>query len=328
MVPGVGIAEACPLARLYDEMPNKVFFAPSSLIDTLNDKNEFFKLAKEYDTDRVAVPHTTKIHDPEELTSVLAQLKKTEHPSAEFFIKRIADSRNRERDTRRGTAAGLDGFTMLPNEPYVLQPFIEGKEYTATFSVDNGVMTSLVVSNGEMVNMTYYNCPQHAGNITAWLEDFLAGINYNGWGSIDLIHREVDNKLFVLEFNPRLHSCAVLFNEETVTSLRLTRTYQTQRPLTHHISLYRSGHPTRENSISRPQTTSPATGLETSCLRPAWAANRCPSSPTASPMTSPCFRSGTTHGWSSRTGFSTPNSSWTRTSRTASSTSLCWTTAS
>ena len=29
VVPGVGIAEACPLARLYDEMPSKVFFAPS-----------------------------------------------------------------------------------------------------------------------------------------------------------------------------------------------------------------------------------------------------------------------------------------------------------
>lgn len=226
VVPGVGIAEACPLARLYDEIPSKVFFAPSNLIDTLNDKNEFFKLAKEYDTDGVAVPHTMKIHDTEELRNVLGQLKKTEHPSAEFFIKRIADSRNRERDTRRGTAAGLEAFEMLPNEPYVLQPFIEGKEYTATFSVDNGVMTSLVVSNGEMVNLTYYNCPQHAENITAWLEDFLAGINYNGWGSIDLIHREADNKLFVLEFNPRLHSCAVLFNEDTIWTPDSTKFYQ------------------------------------------------------------------------------------------------------
>merc|ERR1712146_329715 len=129
-------------------------------------------------------------------------------------------------DTRRGTAAGLEAFEMLPNEPYVLQPFIEGKEYTATFSVDNGVMTSLVVSNGEMVNSTYYNCPQHAENITAWLEDFLAGINYNGWGSIDLIHRRL-----IINFSSwsSTHACTPALSSSTKT---------------------RSGHPTRLSSTN------------------------------------------------------------------------------
>jgi len=130
-----------------------------------------------------------------------------------FILKRIVLSNNRDEHiiklptTKREL---LQKIVVNEDEPWILQHFIKGSDIVACVYCKDGNVQMYCDSICCDCCVNYY--PLHNEHIQKWLTRKCAEFKLNGLICFDFIQSD-DSRCFVLECNPRPHSCTVLMND-------------------------------------------------------------------------------------------------------------------
>merc|ERR1712228_935679 len=138
-----------------------------------------------------------------------------------FILKRIVLSNNRDEHIIKlptNKRALLDKILVNENEPWILQDFITGDDVAPCIYTNNGNIQVYVNSICCDCCVNYYAV--NNDDIKDWLIKKCKEHKLNGLMCFDLMVRKEDGKCFVLECNPRPHSCTLLMNNpEWITNI-------------------------------------------------------------------------------------------------------------
>ena len=95
--------------------------------------------------------------------------------------------------------------------PYILNEFIDGKEYCANLICKNGHIYMVQVCPSSPIQVNYVSM-DHSG-IKKWVEKFVKATQLSGLVCFDFIVDKND-QVFCIECNPRLHSAIVSFSQD------------------------------------------------------------------------------------------------------------------
>ncbi|MGB6318682.1 MAG: hypothetical protein WBG08_08575 [Litorimonas sp.] len=134
-----------------------------------------------------------------------------------FILKSIAYDAIRRLDLTRlplPSQAEMQAFVAdLPiseSNPWVMQEFIEGREYCTHGTVVNGRLTVHIACDSSPFQINYAHLDRP--DIRDWVERFVDGTDLTGQISFDFIQADDDGRLYAIECNPRTHSAITLFN--------------------------------------------------------------------------------------------------------------------
>lgn len=134
---------------------------------------------------------------------------------SQYIVKSIAyDSCHRLDLTRLPLAstkemeAFLEKLPISPENPWVMQEFIEGKEYCTHSTVKNRSIRLHRCSHSSPFQVNYQQVDNPA--IFQWIQQFVKALNLTGQISFDFIQTQ-DGTVYPIEFNPRTHSAITMF---------------------------------------------------------------------------------------------------------------------
>ena len=193
-----------------------VVHADAETVRMLDDKAQFSALARSLG---LLVPDSHRITDP-------AQIDDFEFPAGRSYIlKRIAynpvgrmDLTRLSADTPRRNAEFARTLNISEDDPWILQEFIEGREYCTHSTVRDGALQvyGCCESSAFQVNYAHVDHPE----IRSWVERFVAALRLTGQVSFDFIEA-VDGRVYAIECNPRTHSAITMFYDDP----RVARAY-------------------------------------------------------------------------------------------------------
>jgi glutathione synthase/RimK-type ligase-like ATP-grasp enzyme len=193
-----------------------VVHADAETVRMLDDKAQFSSLARSLG---LLVPDSHRITDP-------AQIDDFEFPAGRSYIlKRIAynpvgrmDLTRLSVDTPRRNAEFVRTLDISSDDPWILQEFVEGREYCTHSTVRDGAVQvyGCCESSAFQVNYAHVDHPE----IRSWVERFVASLRLTGQVSFDFIEA-VDGRVYAIECNPRTHSAITMFYDDP----RVARAY-------------------------------------------------------------------------------------------------------
>jgi hypothetical protein len=202
-----------PLASRYDAMAKRalepfceVVHPDPDTVAMLDDKHRFAETAQALG---LPAPETHRITDPQQIVEF------DYSPGRSYVAKSIAydpirrmDLTRLPRPTRAETARFASGLPISPDNPWILQEFVEGTEYCTHSTVRDGrvQLHCCCPSSGFQLN---YAMVEHPA-IEEWVRTFVAGVGATGQLSFDFMQTP-DGRLFALECNPRTHSAITMF---------------------------------------------------------------------------------------------------------------------
>jgi len=160
-----------------------------------------------------------RFDDKQSLNAFIAQNKlliapNKNMPAPMYILKRIVLSNNREEHIIKlptNKRDLLEKIVVSREEPWILQEFINGDDVTACVYVNNGNVQMYVDS------ICCDCCVNWHGINNEHIKDWLLGkckqFKLNGIMCFDFMVRKADGMAFVLECNPRPHSCTLLMND-------------------------------------------------------------------------------------------------------------------
>ena len=182
---------------------------PVEVLETVDDKHAFCTLAASLGLDAPAVHRIT---DPQQLLD----FPWDEEPGP-WVAKSIAYDPVRRLDlthlplpTPEETAAYVATLPISPENPWVLQAWVEGPEHCTHGTVRDGHLQVHVccASSASQLNYAALDVPE----IEAWVERFAAATGLTGQISLDFIQGP-DGRHRVIECNPRTHSAITAFHD-------------------------------------------------------------------------------------------------------------------
>jgi predicted ATP-grasp superfamily ATP-dependent carboligase len=204
-----------PLASRYDALAKRalepfceVVHPDLETVAMLDDKHRFAEAAARLG---LPVPDTHRITDPQQILD----FDFAAAPGQSYVAKSIAYDPVRRMDlTRlpRPTAAATERFVralpISPDNPWILQEFVEGTEYCTHSTVRAGRVRlhCCCPSSGFQLN---YAMVEHPG-IEDWVHRFVGALGVTGQLSFDFMET-ADGRLYALECNPRTHSAITMF---------------------------------------------------------------------------------------------------------------------
>lgn len=211
----VYVPVSSPVGSLFDSqaMPRlsevcEVIHVRLDVIEQLDDKHAFATAAKSMG---LAAPQSILVTD---FADVLAFDFASQRRS--FILKSIAYDSIRRLDltklpcaTPGETEAFVRSLPITPENPWVLQEFIPGKEYCTHGTLRDGKLTvhCCCVSSAFQINYEHVEKPE----IEAWVRKFGAGFGLTGQASFDFIEAADDGRTYAIECNPRTHSAITMF---------------------------------------------------------------------------------------------------------------------
>jgi hypothetical protein len=205
-VSSVADAHAKPLLEPHCE----VIHVGPDVIRLLDDKDAFAATAASFGLD---VPETHRITDPAEVAAFDFDAR----PGRAFVLKSIAYDPVRRLDLTplpRPTAAETEAFARtLPissENPWILQEFVEGREFCTHSTVRDGEVTlhGCCASSAFQVNYAHLERP----DIEKWVRRFVGALGLTGQVSFDFIEA-ADGRVYAIECNPRTHSAITMFHD-------------------------------------------------------------------------------------------------------------------
>ncbi|MGZ8180143.1 ATP-grasp enzyme [Williamsia sp. SKLECPSW1] len=202
--PASSVVEAA--ARSLIDTRCAVLHGDVETIRMLDDKAAFSARAAELG---LPVPHFARITDPAEIDDFDFR------PGCDYILKRIAynpvgrmDLTRLRGDTPRENAAFARRLHITPDDPWILQEFIPGREYCTHGTVRDGRLQvwACCESSAFQINYAMVEHPR----IRAWVETFLAHTGLTGQASFDFIEA-ADGEVYAIECNPRTHSAITMF---------------------------------------------------------------------------------------------------------------------
>ena len=178
-------------------------------IDTVDDKAAFAAAARRLG---LGVPDTHRLTDAWEVEA----FDFDRHPGP-YVLKSIAyDPVNRldltrlPQPTATATAAFARSKPIGPDNPWILQEFVPGKEYCTHGTVRGGNLQVFVCCESSASQLNY--APVDRPDIEAWVTHFVRELRLTGQYSFDFIESE-DGATLAIECNPRTHSAITLFRD-------------------------------------------------------------------------------------------------------------------
>jgi hypothetical protein len=183
-------------------------FDPETLT-RLDDKEAFSRAAT---AAGLAMPDAHRITDPEQVLAFDFSAV-DRHPP--YVLKSIAYDPVRRLDLTPlpqpdevRTRAFLDSRPISPTNPWVLQAFVEGREYCTHTTARDGQMQLYCCCESSASQLNYEMV--HVPAIEAWVRTFVAAHRLTGQVSFDFI-RGGDGVVYAIECNPRTHSAITMF---------------------------------------------------------------------------------------------------------------------
>jgi hypothetical protein len=139
--------------------------------------------------------------------------------------------------------AYLESFALSDDNPHIVMELLYGEEYATTGVFLNGKMLVHSASRASAVQTAFSH--ERSPILLAWAQEVGEKLHLTGSLSFDVI--VVDNVVFPLECNPRLHTLVVNFSEEPKT---LVDAYLA--PLSEEASL--AANSSEENRVVQPTT--------------------------------------------------------------------------
>lgn len=212
----VWVPVCSPAASYYDAVAKETLSAHCEVlhldpdtVEMLDDKHRFAAAAAALG---LSVPDTHRITDPEQVLTF--DFAARDRP---YILKSIAYDPVRRMDltplplgTPERTAAFVRDLPISPDNPWILQEFVAGREYCTHSTVRDGELAlhCCCPSSGFQVNYAMVDHPA----IEAWVRRFVAALGLTGQVSFDFIESE-DGGVYAIECNPRTHSAITMFHD-------------------------------------------------------------------------------------------------------------------
>ena len=202
----VADARAKPLLEPYCE----VLHPGPDVIGRLDDKDAFAATAASLGLE---VPETHRVVDPAQV----AAFDFAARPGRTFVLKSIAYDPVRRLDLTplpRPTPAETERFArslpISPENPWILQEFVHGREFCTHSTVRAGEVTlhGCCASSSFQVNYAHLDRP----DIEEWVRRFVGGLGVTGQLSFDFIEAD-GGRVYAIECNPRTHSAITMFHD-------------------------------------------------------------------------------------------------------------------
>ena len=196
----------------------EVLHLDPEVLDQLDDKYQFARAAAALG---LPVPDTHRITDAQQVLDF-----DFSRSPRDYLLKSIAYDPVHRLDLTRlpfGPPEAMTAFVQsLPiseDNPWILQEFVEGREYCTHSTVRDGRLTvyCCCASSPFQVNYAMADRPE----IRAWVERFVGATRLTGQVSFDFIEEE-DGSVLAIECNPRTHSAiTMLYDHDGVAAAYL-----------------------------------------------------------------------------------------------------------
>ncbi|SDS79695.1 Predicted ATP-dependent carboligase, ATP-grasp superfamily [Nocardioides scoriae] len=215
--PASSVADARAKKQL--EQVCEVVHLDADVLERLDDKFEFARAAAALG---LAVPDTHRITDPQQVLD--HDFSQATRP---YILKSIAYDPVHRLDLTRlpfGPPEAMEAFVRsLPiseDNPWILQEFIEGREFCTHSTVRGGRLTVYCCCASSAFQINYEMVDHPA--IRAWVDRFVEGQDLTGQVSLDFIE-DADGEVFAIECNPRTHSAVtMLYDHDGVADAYLS----------------------------------------------------------------------------------------------------------
>ncbi|BAY34044.1 hypothetical protein NIES2107_59490 [Nostoc carneum NIES-2107] len=203
-----------PIASYYDSLAKpalseycEVFHFDADITKMLDDKFAFTDKARSLG---LSVPKSFKITDPQQVINF-----DFSQETRKYILKSIAYDSVRRLDltklpcnTSEETAAFVNSLPISPENPWIMQEFIPGKEFCTHSTVRDGELRLHCCCHSSAFQINYENVenPQ----ICEWVQQFVKSLQLTGQVSFDFIQAE-DGSVYAIECNPRTHSAITMF---------------------------------------------------------------------------------------------------------------------
>lgn len=206
-----------PVASHYDslaipalaELCQIIHLAPD-MIDRVDDKFQFAQAARALGLD---APKSIRITDPAEVERYDFSIE-----MRPFILKSIAYDAVRRLDLTKlplanpvETSAYVRSLPISPDNPWIMQEFIAGREYCTHGTVLDGALTVHIACESSPFQINYAAVDR--SDIRKWVERFVAAPPLTGQVSLDFIEAADDGRIYAIECNPRTHSAITLLSE-------------------------------------------------------------------------------------------------------------------
>ncbi|MBD2202848.1 ATP-grasp domain-containing protein [Calothrix sp. FACHB-1219] len=203
-----------PVASYYDSLAKpalseycEVFHFDADITKMLDDKFAFTDKARSLG---LSVPKSFKITDPQQVINFdfSQEIRKYIIKSIAYDSVRRLDLTKLPCDTPEETAAFVNSLPISPENPWIMQEFIPGKEFCTHSTVRDGELRLHCCCHSSAFQINYENVenPQ----IRAWVQHFVKNLHLTGQVSFDFIQAE-DGTVYAIECNPRTHSAITMF---------------------------------------------------------------------------------------------------------------------
>lgn len=224
-----------PVASYYDSLAKpvlsdycEVFHLDAEETKMLDEKFSFAEKARSLG---LSVPKTFLITAPEQVINFDFANEKRQ-----YILKSIAyDSVHRldmtkyPMESKAAMAAKVQSLPISPENPWILQEFIPGKEYCTHSTVRNGELRVHCCCESSAFQVNYENVDHP--KIYQWINHFVKELKLTGQVSFDFIEAE-DGTVYAIECNPRTHSAITMFyNHPKLADAYLNDTPEPDYPL-------------------------------------------------------------------------------------------------
>lgn len=105
----------------------------------------------------------------------------------------------------------VHGLPISPDNPWILQEFIEGREFCTHGTARDGQLTVWCCCRSSAFQVTY--APDDQPDIEAWVRTFVGRLGLTGQVSFDFIRADDDGEAYAIECNPRTHSAITMLHD-------------------------------------------------------------------------------------------------------------------
>lgn len=185
-----------------------VVHSDTATVRLLDDKAQFASAAASLS---LLVPDSHRITDAQQVVDFAFP------PGRSYILKRIAyDPVGRLNLTRLSAAtpdrnaAHARSLSISPDDPWILQEFIDGREYCTHGTARSGRLQVYGCCESSPAQVNYHNVDKP--EIHLWVETFVKNLNLSGQVSFDFIESR-DGRVYAIECNPRTHSAITMFHD-------------------------------------------------------------------------------------------------------------------
>ena len=206
-----------PESSVYDALAKgalpsscKVIHPDPKTLRQLDDKFAFARLAESL---KLRAPKSFKITDPQQVLSF--DFSQHNRP---FILKSIRYDAMRRLDlthlplaSPEETAAFVTQLPISPDNPWVLQEYIDGTEYCTHSTIRDGQVRLHCCCESSAFQVNYHHVDQP--EISEWIHVLASATRVTGQLSFDFIRAADDGEIYAIECNPRTHSAITTFHD-------------------------------------------------------------------------------------------------------------------